>query len=227
MNKITGHTAKNYLPKINPHQLCEAMNLCTVRMRDDQPRCGVKKIDGTQYEIPLLDVANADTYENLPIRRTYASGCVFLDADRTHVWLLTTKRKDNIQHQFTGGAPKEPELQDVYRNDEGTIKLTIDTIYDNAILRTYKKTGAEVTDTYNDSPLVDRALIENQDDETGEHFWRLVLLMHFVVKSYTGELGRKPEEYVVGGQRYEIATLSQQSHLAPNAVVITNKALEL
>jgi hypothetical protein len=42
-------------------------------MKDDKPFCGVKRLDGSQYEIPLEDVANENIYEEKVIVRSYAS----------------------------------------------------------------------------------------------------------------------------------------------------------
>lgn len=217
---------KNFLPKILPHTLCEVMGLCTVRMKNNKPFCGVKRLDGSQYEIPLEDVANQDSYDNKKIVRSYSSGCVFIDTHENTVYLLCTKKKENIQYQFTWWSPSETDLQDVYINDNWTVKLRLDKIHDNAILRTVKRTWAEVIECYNNSPLVDRALIENKDDE-GIVFRRLVLLMHFVVKDYKWEVWYTQEEYVVWWKWFNITTLAQESNLAPNAVIITLKAIEI
>lgn len=217
---------KNFLPKIQPNTLCEIMGLCTVRMKDDKPFCGVKRLNGSQYEIPLEDVANQDNYENQKIIRSYSSGCVFINNERNEVYLLCTKKKENIQYQFTWWSPSETDLQGVYINDNRIVKLRLDKIYDNAILRTFKRTWAEVIECYNNSPLVDRALIENKDDE-GTIFRRLVLLMHFVVKEYTWEVWYTQQEYVVWWKWFDISTLQEEANLAPNAIIITLKAKEI
>lgn len=217
---------KNFLPKIDPHSLCDLIGLCTVRMKDNKPYCGVKQLDWSQHEIPLDEIVLMDTYKDKPIKRTYSSGCVFISDDLCKVFLLTVSKKDNIQHQFTGWSPLETDLQDVYINDQGTIKLHIEKIEDNAILRTYKRTGVEVISLYNDIPLVDRALIENKDDD-GQYFWRLVLLMHFVVKEYQGIPAYTWEEYTVGSHRYNIQELHTQKNLAPNVIIITHKAIDI
>lgn len=194
--------------------------------KDDKPFCGVKRLNGSQYEIPLEDVANQDTYENQKIIRSYSSGCVFINIEENKVYLLCTKKKDNIQYQYTWWSPMEKDLQDVYINDNWIVKLRLDKIYDNAILRTFKRTWAEVIECYNNSPLVDRALIENKDDE-GTIFRRLVLLMHFVVKEYTWEVWYTQQEYVVWWKWFDISTLQQEANLAPNAIIITLKAKEI
>lgn len=217
---------KNFLPKIDPTKLCNAMDLCTIRKKENKDYCGVKKLDGSQYEIPLEEVVWADSYEGKPIVRTYSSGCVFINEDLNKVFLVTVSKKSNIQHQFTGWSPIEENLQDIYIEDKWIIKLRIDKIEDNAILRTWRRTWVEATELYNDIPLVDRALMENQDDD-GLIFWRLVLLMHFVVKKYHGVLNYIPVEQVIDWKRYPIDTLDQQTHLAPNVSLIVHKALEV
>jgi hypothetical protein len=149
---------------------------------------------------------------------------VFIEDNKTY--LVATERKWNIQHQYTWWSPSETDLQDVYINDNWIIKLRLDKIYDNAILRTFRRTWTEVIDCYNESPLVDRALIENKDDE-GSVFRRLVLLMHFVVKNYKWEVWHTQEEYVVWWKWFDISTLEQEANLAPNAIIITLKAIEI
>lgn len=84
-----------------------------------------------------------------------------------------------------------------------------------------------MTDVWNEIPLVDWVLMENRD-ETGKDFWKLVCLMHFLVKSYDGILGHKDGvEYVTGGNWYEIDTLRDTLHIAPNAYIVAKKAQEL
>lgn len=217
---------KNFLPKIDPHSLCDSMRLCTVRMKNDQSYCWVKQLDWCQYEIPLDEIVLEDKYKDKQIKRTYSSGCVFISDDHQRVFLLTVSNKDTIQHQFTWWSPKEKDLQDVYINHQGSIKLHIEKIEDNAILRTYKRTGVEVISLYNTVPLVDRVLLENKDDN-GEHFRRLVLLMHFVVKEYHGVLTHTGAEYTIDSHRYDIQKLDTQTNLAANVIVIVQKAIDI
>lgn len=79
----------------------------------------------------------------------------------------------------------------------------------------------------NEIPLVDWILMENRD-ENGADFWKLVCLMHFVVKEYEGILGYKNGvEYTVGGDWYSIDALPTTPNVAPNAYIVAKKAQEL
>jgi hypothetical protein len=100
-------------------------------------------------------------------------------------------------------------------------------VEDNAVQRTLIRTWAKVTDVYNDMPLVDRVLMERQDDQWNK-YRRLVLLMHFIVKSYEWNLWFcKGEENIIGGRRYRIDDLLITPNVAPNAYIISNKARQL
>ena len=52
----------NYLPKINPKELCESLSLCSIRTRNDEVMVVVKYEDNHQEEIPLVTIANSDIY---------------------------------------------------------------------------------------------------------------------------------------------------------------------
>lgn len=218
------------IPKVNPSDLCEAWKLCSVREKNNEYLVAVKRRDGTISEIPLKEVVDADTYEDSPIVRTYSSGHVFLAKDCDEVFLVTVDKNGKIQHQFTWGSPSEKEFSDIIYKDKndknGKIKVNITKVEDNAIQRTLNRTWVEVIEPYNDQPLVDRVLME-QEDESGKTFWRMVLLMHFVVKSYTWELGYTGAEHTVGGKWYAIDELPTIPHIAANAHIVTQKAREL
>lgn len=181
---------QSYIPHIQPENLCEALKLCSVRKRGEEYFVGKKDQAGNITEIPFSDIANSDTYEGKPLIRTYSSGHVFLDKTREKIWLLTTEKDGKTQHQFTGGSPMDDINKEVFYTIDGTIKIHIDKVEDNAIIRTYYRTGAKVIEPWNELPLVDWVLMENRD-ETGADFWKLICLMHFVVKSYVGILGHK------------------------------------
>ena len=61
------------MPKVSPDQICSALQLCSVRQRDNEYFVAVKRVDGSSSEIPFTDIVNADEYEGSPIVRTYAS----------------------------------------------------------------------------------------------------------------------------------------------------------
>lgn len=107
------------------------------------------------------------------------------------------------------------------------MKVHLEKVEDNALIRTNKRTGVIVTDTYNTIPLVDWALMENED-ETGNTYWNLVCLMHFVVKTYEGQLGANVgTEDVIGADWYSIDDLLDIPFVAPNAYIVTKKAQEI
>lgn len=66
---------------------------------------------------------------------------------------------------------------------DGQIQFHLGKIEENAIIRTKSRTGVDVISYWNDLPLVDWALMENTD-ENGTVYWRLVCLLHYIVKSY-------------------------------------------
>lgn len=171
----------SYIPQIQPENLCEALKLCSVRKHDEEYFVGKKDQSGNITEIPFSDIANSNTYEGKPLIRTYSSGHVFLDETREKVWLITTEKDGKIQHQFTGGSPMEDINKEVFYTVDGTIKVHLDKVEDNAIIRTLNRTGAKVTEPWNEIPLVDWVLMEGRD-ENGADFWKLVCLMHYVVK---------------------------------------------
>ena len=222
----------NYLPKIDPSTLCSALSLCSVRMSWDVVMVAVKAADQSITEIPLNDIANSDTYQWLPIVRTYSSGHVFIDPSQTQVYLISVHKYEKTQHQFTGWPPLEPGLQDVVVMDGDTIKFNIMKIEDNAVLRTYTRTGVEVTESYNEIPTVDWILSYIDDTKTGEKYWRLILLMHFVVKSYTGKLVEDNLHHevdrttIIQKKWRDIEDLTDPL-IAPNCPIVTHKALEI
>ena len=101
-------------PFITPHILCEALDLSCVRTRDGEYFVGKKSLGGDIAEIPYSDIVNSETYEGRQIVRSYASGHVFISADRAQVYLITTERDGRTQHQFTGGSPLEETNMQVF-----------------------------------------------------------------------------------------------------------------
>ena len=101
-------------PFITPQTLCEALDLSCVRVRDGEYFVGKKSLNGHTTEIPYSDIANSEIYEGRQIVRSYASGHVFISADRAQVYLITTERDGRTQHQFTGGSPLEETNMQVF-----------------------------------------------------------------------------------------------------------------
>ena len=225
---MIGWLINSLIPKVNPNELCEAWKLCSVRERNGEYMVAVKYLDGHQTEIPLQKIVDAEEYLWLPIVRTYSSGHVFLSDDKNSVYLVTTEKDGKIQHQFTGWSPLESEYSNIiYQSPEWKTKINIYKVEDNADQRTFMRTGVRVTDVYNEMPLVDRVLME-REDEQGKKYRRIVLLMHFIVKSYEWILGfKKGNEQVVDGKRYTIDELPNTANVAPNAYLISTKAREI
>lgn len=93
----------NYFPKINPQDLCEAMQLSCVRQNSEGKNLiAVKRFDGSISEILLDPIVNAETFEDKKIDRIYSSGHVFISDDKKQVYLITVEKNGKKQHQFTG-----------------------------------------------------------------------------------------------------------------------------
>lgn len=223
---INKNKQNNYLPKINPQELCESLDLCSIRKKHDEVMVVVNHPDNHQEEIPLSQIANSDIYMWLPIQRVYASGHVFISDDMRKVFLVIVDKYNKQQPQFTWWSPLEEWLMDVIVNDHGVIKMNLMKIEDNAVLRARIRTWVEVTESYNEIPIVDWVMMQKSDSE-GNKFRSLVLLTHFVVKSYKWDLWYNLTENVIDGKRYDIDTLSQNPSIAPNVILVTNKALEI
>jgi hypothetical protein len=218
---------KSYVPCLNPENLCEALQLCSVRKKGSDYLVGKKDENGHFTEIPFSDVVNTEMYEGKTIVRTYSSGHVFLDATREKVWLVTTEKDSKIQHQFTGGSPTEDINKEVFYTVDSTVKIHLDRVEDNAMIRTLNRTGARVTEVHNEIPLVDWVIMESQD-EKWESYWKLICLMHYVVRQYEWALSFKNwVEYVTSGDWYAIDDLPSIPHVAPNIFIVAKKAREL
>jgi hypothetical protein len=53
---------QNYMPMVDPQKLCSALQLCSVRQKDNIYYVAVKNLDGSLSEIPFDEIANATTY---------------------------------------------------------------------------------------------------------------------------------------------------------------------
>lgn len=156
------------------------------------------------------------------MERTYASGHVFLSPDRLGVYLITTEKQGIRQHQFTGGSPLEDELKSVFSIRDDIVMADLSLAEQNACRRTTNRTSTTSIISISHVPLVDWVLLERQES------WRLVCLMHFVVKSYEGTLSPQVGvEDTVGGGWHLISQLESSQDIAPNVSIITEKALEM
>ncbi|MCK9272405.1 hypothetical protein M0P65_02555 [Candidatus Gracilibacteria bacterium] len=216
----------SYIPKAPMENFCEGLNLCSVRKTSDGiVKLGVKDLGGNISEEFLEKIINSETYNSKKIVRVYSSGHIFLSEDNKKVFLVTTQKDGKIQHQFTGGSPMEEENKEVIFIQDGVYKFDIDKVRNNARIRTENRTGAKIIEEYNNIPLVDWALMENE--ENGEIYYKLVCLMHFIVKKYEGNLGHIQTEYTIDGNWYEIDKLPTIPNMAPNAYIVSKKAVEL
>lgn len=217
----------SYIPKASEEKFCGWISLCTVRKSADGiSKIGIKKLDGTIVEDLLENVINRDIYDGKPIARTYSSGHIFINENRTEVYLLTTSKNGKIQHQFTWWSPSENINKNVIIEEFWIYKFDLEKVRDNARLRTEIRTGARVIEEYNRKPLVDWVLMENIDTDWVP-FYRLVCLMHFIAKKYVGPLGFSWEEYTIDGKWYNIDELNNAPNVAPNAYIVSKNALEL
>ena len=217
---------KSYMPKASEDRYCEWINLCTIRKTEDwESKVWIKDLTWKISEDLLSKVINADTYNGKKILRVYSSGHIFFNENKDEVYLVTTNKNWKIQHQFTWGSPLEEENKEVLFKEDGKYKFDLKKVRDNARIRTKNRTWVEVLEEYNEIPLVDWVLIENE--ENGEVFYKLVCLMHFIAKKYKWELSYTDKEYVIDWKWYNIDELSKTSNIAPNVDIVTKKALEL
>ena len=84
----------------------------------------------------------------------------------------------------------------------------------------------KVTENFNEIPFVDWILMERIED--WNKFFRLICLLHFAVKKYEWELGFITwSEWITYWKWYNIEKLPESENVAPNAYVVTKKALEM
>lgn len=216
----------SYIPKTSAQNFCEWLNLCSVRKTSDWiVKLWVKDLWGNISEELLEKIINADTYNSKKIIRVYSSGHIFLSEDNKKVFLVTTQKDWKIQHQFTGWSPMEDENKEVIFMKNWTYKFDIIKVRNNARIRTQNRTGVKIIEEYNETPLVDWVLMENE--ENWEIYYKLVCLMHFIVKKYEWNLWYSQKEYVIDWNWYEIDKLPTIPNMAPNAYIVSKKAAEL
>ena len=213
----------SYLPNIDPKKLCDVLRLCSVRW----DKMAVKKLDWSIYEEDISKIANAEFFEWHPIVRVYSSGHVFIDENKENVFLVTTDKDWIIQHQFTGWSPLEEINQDIIYTIDWTIKFNLLKIEDNANTRTFNRTWVNVIENWNEIPFVDWVFMERLD-ESSKIYYRLICLLHFAVKKYEWELEfKKWTEGIIGWKWFNIEKLPETPNTAPNAYIVTKKALEI
>jgi len=217
---------KSYIPKLNEQELCEWMELCSIRKTKDwKPKVCVKDISWNIKEELLETVINSDTYDWKDIVRVYASGHVFLNDKKDEVFLVTVKKGSTIQHQFTWGEPLEEEYKKIIYKEGGVYKFDIEKARENARIRTKNRTWVEVIEEYNKISIVDWVLMENEED--WKPYYKLVCLMHFVPKKYKWELTYTWKEDTIWWKWYKIKDLPNIKNIAPNVEIVVKKAIEL
>lgn len=179
------------MPNISAEQYCDGIDLCTVRKSPQgESQIFIASKDEGSEEKPVEAVLGLQKYMGKKIaRRVYASGHVFLSEDNQQVFLVSTQsKKDSIpQHQFTGGSPLEEEYKNIIIEENGVYKFDVDKARENARLRAKIRTGVTILEEWNSrDSLVDWIMKEYQDK--GKSYYKLICLMHFVVKKYQGEL---------------------------------------
>ena len=216
---------QSYIPKATVWEFCEWLNLCSVRNRDWIIKVWVKNLVWEIREETLSTIINEETYNWTKIVRVYSSWHVFISDDRKKVFLVTIEKNWKIQHQFTWWSPLEEANFDVIFKKEGKYKFDIKKVRKNAIIRTKNRTWVDVLEEYNKKPIVDWVFIENEED--GEIYYKLVCLMHFIVKEYEGILLNTWIENTIDWRWYNIDDLQNIRNVAPNAYIVSKKAVEL
>lgn len=217
---------QSYLPKATEWEYCEWLKLCSVRNRGWVIKVWVKTLVWELTEEDLSKIINSEEYNWKKIVRIYSSWHVFLSENKKQVFLVTTEKNWKIQHQFTWWSPLEEENIDVIINKDGKYSFNIEKVRKNAEIRTKNRTWVKVLEDFNDKPIVDWALMENED-ENGEVYYKLVCLMHFIVKKYEWVLWFTWNENVTDWKWYNIDDLPNIKNVAPNAYIVSKKSVEL
>ena len=119
----------------------------------------------------------------------------------------------------------EEENKEVIIKEDGVYKFDLEKVRNNARIRTENRTSVKVIEEYNKEPLVDWVLMESEED--WHIFYKLICLMHFIVKQYEWELWYTWKENTIWWNWYKIENLQNIENIAPNAYIVSKKALEL
>lgn len=217
---------KSYIPKALESELYEWIGLCSVRKTEDGVnKIWIKYLDWTIGEDILENVINKDTYNSKKIIRTYSSGHVFINNEKDKVFLITTSKNWKIQHQFTWWSPIEEENREVITKENWKYIFDLQKVNNNAKIRTKNRTWVTVLEEYNIKPIVDWILIETNEDN--EIYYKLVCLIHFIVRKYDWILNFTWKEDTIEWKWYNINNLEDLEFIAPNIQIVTKKSLEL
>jgi 2-hydroxy-3-keto-5-methylthiopentenyl-1-phosphate phosphatase len=217
---------ESYIPKATEWEFCEWINLCTVRKTKDWiSKVWIKDISWNIKEEILETIINSDTYNWKNIVRVYSSWHVFLSDNKDKVFLTTTQKDWKTQIQFTWWSPIEEENKEVIYKDNWIYKFDIEKVRKNARMRTKNRTWVDIIEEHNKKPIVDWTLIENE--ENWKSYYKLVCLMHFIVKKYEWTLSYTWNENIIWWDWYKIDELPSIKNIAPNAYIVSKKAVEL
>lgn len=216
----------SYIPKATTKEFCDWLSLCSVRKTNEWiQKIWIKLLSGEIKEEILENILNLETYNGKKIIRIYASGHVFLSEDKKKVYLVKTEKEWKIQHQFTGWSPLEQENKEVIFKENDVYKFDIEKVRNNARIRTKNRTWVKIIEEYNEKPLVDWALMENE--EAWEIYYKIVCLMHFIVKKYDWIINPTWQEYAVSWAWFDIEDLLKTPNVAPNAYIVSKKSVEI
>jgi len=216
----------SYIPKWEEKEFCEWINLCTVRKNTNwQSKIWIKNLDGKINETLLSEVINSNSYNWKEIIRIYSSWHIFFSEDLEKVFLVSTMRDWKIQHQFTWWSPLEEENKDVIIKDNWVYRFNLEKVKANAKIRTENRIGIKIIEEYNEVPLVDWVLMENEEDWI--KYYKLICLMHFIVKKYEWNLWFTWKENTVWADWYTIDELPFTEQVAANAYVVSKSAQEI
>lgn len=217
---------KSYIPKASEWEFCKWINLCTVRKTPDWiSKVWIKDLFWNITEEILGTVLNWETYKWKKIIRIYSSWHIFISDDKQEVFLITTEKGWKTQHQFTWWSPLEDEYKDIIYKENWVYRFDIKKARKNARIRTKNRTWVKVLEEYNKSPIVDWTLIESE--ENWEIYYKLVCLMHFIVKKYEWTLSYLEKENAIWWDFYKISNLQKTKDIAPNVYIISRKTIEL
>ena len=205
---------KSYIPKVEEKDFCKKMILCTIRKNTDWiKKIWVKYLDWNIKEDDLNEVISKDFYKWKKIIRTYSSWHVFIDDEKKKTFLVTTEKNWKTQHQFTWWAPLEEENKNIISKDDWVYKINLQKVVNNARIRTKNRTWVLVLKEYNfEEPIIDWVLMENE--ENWEIYYKLVCLIHFIVKEYEWILSYTWNENSVDWKWYDIKNLLKIENIA-------------
>lgn len=213
---------ESYIPKTSENDLCEGINLCTIRPK----LAGYKNLKWDVSEIPLDDLLNAETYNGFPIRRVYSSGYTILSEDKTKVLLATVEKNWKRQIQSTWWSPLEEEYKNVIYKDGWKYRFNLEMAIKNARTRAKNRLWIDIISEMQREPLVDFCLLESLDEDW-KKYYKLVVLLHFLAWEFKGTPKATWEECAVDVDWYDIKWIGNVPWIAPSVEAVTSAALKI